>query len=128
MDTNILLRLLVNDDPQQSEKVRRHLQMVMQAEEIFVPLIVVAETCWVLGKTYGYGNPEILKSFRVLTEMDKFVFQHAVIVTGFFQLDDVKGDIPDHLIALINFEAGCRHTVTFDKAAARAIAGMELLS
>lgn len=128
MDTNILLRLLVNDDQQQSEQVREYLETVMSVEQIYISVIVLVETCWVLHRTYQYRNVEILRVFRALMETENLVFQHAEVLVSFFQRDHADGDIPDHLISLFAKNAGCRHTVTFDKGAANAVPGMELLS
>lgn len=127
-DTNILLRLLVNDDPQQNELVRDHLEMVTMAEQVYVPIIVVAETCWVLSRTYRYGNADILNAFRALIETENFVFQHADVLVTLFGQAHLGGDISDHLISRMARDAGCRHTITFDRAAAKAVPGMELLS
>ncbi len=127
-DTNVLLRLLVNDDPQQNELARDHLEYVTASEEVYVPIIVVAEVCWVLSRTYRLGNAAILDALRALIETENFVFQHVDVLVDLLQKDHMAGDISDHLISLMAFQAGCRHTITFDRAAARAVPGMELLS
>ena len=128
LDTNILLRLLVNDDQQQSDLVRARLETVMADEQIYISVIVLVETCWVLRRTYQYRNAEILRVFRALLETENLVFQDAEVLAGFFQQEHADGDIPDHLISLFARHAGCRHTVTFDKGAANDVPGMELLS
>ena len=55
LDTNVIIRFLVRDDKQQAEIVYRLFKRVERKNEtLFVPLLVVLETLWVLESVYEY--------------------------------------------------------------------------
>lgn len=61
VDTNVLVRILV-DDPGQSGQVKRARALAGEAGEVHVPLIVLVETVWVLETSYGLPKPAILRA------------------------------------------------------------------
>ena len=57
VDTNVVLRRLLNDDATQAEKARR---LFETQESVLVTDVVLAETIWTLtGKRYGAGKAEL---------------------------------------------------------------------
>ena len=59
LDTNVIIRFLVRDDKQQAEIVYRLFKRVERKNEtLFVPLLVVLETLWVLESVYDNANQE----------------------------------------------------------------------
>lgn len=62
VDTNVLVRLLSEDDPVQAERAAR----LFAQNEIFIPKTVLLETEWVLRHAYGIGRREIFKAFQRL--------------------------------------------------------------
>ena len=59
LDTNLLVRLLVNDDERQAAKVEAWLQVnTSPAQPAWVDHIVLCELAWVLERSYGYGRVE----------------------------------------------------------------------
>nr|VFK37268.1 MAG: Predicted nucleic-acid-binding protein, contains PIN domain [Candidatus Kentron sp. SD]VFK42299.1 MAG: Predicted nucleic-acid-binding protein, contains PIN domain [Candidatus Kentron sp. SD] len=54
-DTNLLVRLAVNDDPNQAE-IAEHL---LDTQQVFVPRTVLLETEWVLRSVYKKPRTEI---------------------------------------------------------------------
>ena len=58
VDTNILVRFLVNDDPKQAQRARR----LIEEEQIFVPKTVLLETEWVLRYTYEFGREAVAEA------------------------------------------------------------------
>ncbi len=62
VDTNVLVRLLVNDEPAQAEAA----QSAMAAEDVFVPKTVVIELEWVLRSAYDRSRAEIAISIEGL--------------------------------------------------------------
>jgi predicted nucleic-acid-binding protein len=56
LDTNILVRLVTNDDPAQAQRVQDRLDIELAAgRECMVGHIVLCELTWVLGRLYGYS-------------------------------------------------------------------------
>jgi len=61
IDTNVLVRFLVRDDEAQFEKARRLIKREVGAgENVFVNLLVLLETEWVLRSRYFLRKTEII--------------------------------------------------------------------
>ena len=121
LDTNIIVRFLVNDDQVQGEKVK---SIFLDAEKkggtFFVATAVLLETLYVLGSVYGFSRDEILKALESMLAMRVLAFEntdavHDLIIEGHKE----RIDLEDLLIALVSRDAGCETTLTFDKKAAR---------
>ena len=129
LDTNILLRAFVNDDPVQSASARRFLDRPDGSAPKFVCLIVVVEFAWSLRKTYGYSRPAVLDAVRRILDASDTVVQRRDLVSLCVALgSSINSDLSDLLIGQGNIEDGCERTVTFDRKAARRAPGMELLA
>jgi predicted nucleic-acid-binding protein len=59
VDTNVLVRLLAEDDPAQAERAAR----LFAENEIFIPKTVMLETEWVLRHAYEIDRKGILEAF-----------------------------------------------------------------
>jgi predicted nucleic-acid-binding protein len=62
VDTNVLVRLLIEDDTAQAERAAR----LFAENEIFIPKTVLLETEWVLRHAYRIDKKEILRAFQRL--------------------------------------------------------------
>lgn len=73
VDTNVLLRRLLNDDPGQAEKARR----VFESEEsVLITDVVLAEAVWTLtGKRYRADREKIAAVVMGLLEERNVVFE-----------------------------------------------------
>src|SRR6266545_1471339 len=58
-DTNVLVRVLVGDDPAQTTKAERAFVEHARADGIFVSLVALAEIAWVLGAAYEWDRTTI---------------------------------------------------------------------
>ena len=73
VDTNVLLRRLLNDDGTQAAKARRLFEM---QDSVLVTDVVLAETTWTLtGKRYGAGKAELAAVVLGLLEEGNVVFE-----------------------------------------------------
>lgn len=129
VDTNVLLRFLVDDDPTQNAVARRLLSGRTSADPVFISAVTIAETVWVLTRTLDYSVDVVCNMLRDLLASDAVSLEHGDelgFLLGESQLK--KAEIPDYLIAWSAERAGCSHTVTFDRRAARLVPSMELLS
>jgi predicted nucleic-acid-binding protein len=67
LDTNVLVRFLVEDDPEQSRQTRAMLQRAVDGNSpCCVSEVVVCEVVWVLGTSYRVGREEIARVLRQL--------------------------------------------------------------
>ena len=121
VDTNIVVRFLVCDDAKQAETARKRLkQAEKDRERLFVPLLVVLETIWVLESAYDKSRAEILDSIRDMRQMPVFEFESDGVIENL--LNDgrkYKADLADILIAHSAQASVCDGGITFDKGAAK---------
>jgi len=121
LDTNVLVRLLVRDDPRQTEQAQAFLDThCTQDSPAFINTVVVAELVWVLTNPYGYGRAAIVQAFEQLMAGNDRVFEHREEVrTALRAFALSRIDFVDALIAAINRTHGCEATATFDRRASR---------
>ena len=61
VDTNILVRYVVNDDPKQAVVVEKFwAECETNQEAIFIPVLVLCELVWVLGRLYAQTKPQLI--------------------------------------------------------------------
>jgi predicted nucleic-acid-binding protein len=119
LDTNLVVRLFTQDDPAQYQRALRLLKDLPQGEKAIVNLVVVVELIWVLRKAYQYGRRELARVIRVLTEHKKLHLPDKDLLReAAHRALERGGDIPDHIIALLNISQSARTTYTFDAEAA----------
>lgn len=128
-DSNVILRALLADDPVQSALARRKLSDLSAEERGFISIGVIFELYWVFNRLYRMPRTVIVRTFRSLMEVAWLTFEDIEALARALHVYETKAvDFSDALIAEQNFSRGCRATVTFDKAAAKSVPGMELLS
>ena len=128
IDTNVLLRFILADDPKQLESVKAFLEARSAEDPAFISLLVLAEACWVLKRQYRYPNDIIAGTFRELMSAEELLFEDEAFIDGLL-IEEARlvVDISDYIIAYAAAKVGCRFTVTFDQKAAKSVPGMELL-
>ena len=73
LDANVLLRLIVEEDPAQLAVVAD----LVTTEPTFVPLTVTLECEWVLRSFYKYSREQIAVAIDSLTDLGEVVFEHV---------------------------------------------------
>ena len=117
IDTNVLVRLLTADHGGQTAIANR---IVAEAAPVFVSLIVLTETAWVLRSIYRLPLDMLLGAFEALLANANFEIEEEGIVHAAIAASGrMDLDVADCLIALRNQQLGCATTVTFDRRAAR---------
>ncbi len=131
LDTNVLARYLAQDDVRQSAVATRVIEKELSiASPGFISLVVIAELCWVLHRLYSATMDELITMLEDLLGTPQFQIERREVVQAaiqrFKESNNRKSGVTDALIAQIAANAGCTHTVSFDKGAVRS-AGMTLL-
>jgi predicted nucleic-acid-binding protein len=109
VDTNVVVRLLVEDDPDQAARARE----LFATEQIFIPDTVVLETAWVLGYSYGLAGPEITAGLRRLFGLENVHLRDAAGIALALEWHERGLDLADALhLALA---AHCARMMTFDR-------------
>jgi predicted nucleic-acid-binding protein len=116
LDTNVLVRVLVGDDPEQTRKAERAFLRHAQGDGLFVSLVVLAEIAWVLSTGYDLGRTEI---HNLLTRL---VRTRGVKTEDFELVEEAldayetgRADFPDYLILAKARSRGAARLLTFDK-------------
>ncbi|HEY2050669.1 MAG TPA: type II toxin-antitoxin system VapC family toxin [Caulobacteraceae bacterium] len=125
LDTNVLVRYLVRDDPEQSSAAAAFIESELTDETPgFVSLLVLAELSWVLRRSYGVGAEQVSALVRQLLDVRQLTIEQAETVAR--ALDLGHAELADALIREVGRAAGCSRTVTFDQRFAR-LDGVERL-
>ena len=121
LDTNVLVRYLVEDDAKQSAAAAALIDRVMADDEtLFVSDVVVCETVWVLSVSYDIRRPEIAAVLRNLLRARHLAFSAAdQLIRALDAYEAGKGDFADYLIREHARAADCEGVATFDRALLR---------
>lgn len=126
LDTNVLLRFYLKDDPVQSPRARRMMSSLKANEPGWVGLVSLLEIVWVLKKKKGASREQIADLLDSLLSLDAIVVEQSPIVGKAVQrFRNTRAGFADCLLAECARAAGCSRTLTFDEIAARDL-GMEL--
>jgi predicted nucleic-acid-binding protein len=113
VDTNVLLRDALHDDPRQTPVASKTLQ---SAELVVVPAPVLCEFVWVMRRLYKRSTAEIAHSIRLLMSGDNVELDRPAIEAGLEMLE-AGGDFADGVIAYEGRWLGAEEFVSFDKKA-----------
>lgn len=114
-DTNILVRVVTEDDPVQS---RRAQDMLAKAALVALPLSALTELCWVLERVYGFAKSDVARAVRTLTNAANSAVDIPAVESGLMVLD-AGGDFADGVIAQEGLWLGAETFVSFDRKAIR---------
>lgn len=121
LDTNLLVRLLVNDDPAQAAKVESWLaKQASPARPAWVDHVVLCELAWVLERSYDFPRDEINACIAALLEHKHLKVESPSLVRQALVLHaSQNADFSDYLLAARAEAAGYSRLLTFDKKAAK---------
>jgi predicted nucleic-acid-binding protein len=129
IDTNVLVRVIVADDPGQAAVARDVIRDRCTPDDPgFVSNIVLAELAWILAQSYGYSRIDIAVAIeRIMETVQLQVESPTDVASALADYRAGPAGFSDCLIGHINHTAECSHTVTFDRKAAK-LPGFKLLT
>ena len=118
LDTNVLVRLLVEDDPKQAARAGEAVQAAVErGERVLIGDTVLAELEWVLESAYGVPRERIHGAVRALVEDERFVFEdRRRVLSALDRYRFGRGDLSDFLLGFSARDHGASAVLTFDKA------------
>ena len=121
LDTNLLVRLLTNDDPRQAAKVEGWLRHHASPQSpAYVDHVVLCELGWVLERSYSYAREEVHGALAALLDHDQLKVESPALVRRALDLYGAgPADFSDYLLAVRARAAGFSPVLTLDKRAAR---------
>ncbi|WP_298855362.1 type II toxin-antitoxin system VapC family toxin [uncultured Paracoccus sp.] len=109
IDTNIVVRYLTGDHPEQSNRARE----IVDGQPVLVPVTVVLETEWVLRSAYGYNPADVVRALRAFGGLPEVTIQDAAILSAAFNLTEHGMDFADALHLGLSEEQDA--LLTFDR-------------
>ena len=121
LDTNVILRYLLQDDPKQTTLANHIVDQVLSDRNPgFISLVTVLEMVWVLRSLLKQTPTEIATHLEHLLAAESLEVQNGQqVFEAAFALKRGTGEFEDALVGALNAWAGCSHTLTFDKRALR---------
>ena len=127
LDTNVLVRFLVQDDPLQAEMATKVIDQLTDDAQGFVSREVLIKLVWVLERAYRLGRAEIAVALDGLLSATELDIEGSDEVAPALELYRNDGfGFADLMIAAAAQRAGASDLVTFDRKAAR-LPGVRLL-
>jgi predicted nucleic-acid-binding protein len=116
LDSNVLLRYLVEDDEVQTKRAAKIIEDASRRKEaLFVSLPVLCEVVWVLDRSYHQTRTVIASTVEAILDADVFKVQQEVCAReSLHQFRSSKAGFADHVIGAIARDAGCDWVYTFD--------------
>ena len=121
LDSNILVRYLMQDDPAQSARASDLIErQLTDAQPGFVNVVVLAEVVWVLDRAYRLQANEVAMAIERLLQASTLLIEHEQqVFVAMVALKKGLGSFADALIGALGTKAGCIYTLTFDRKALR---------
>jgi predicted nucleic-acid-binding protein len=121
LDTNLLVRLLTNDDPRQAARVEAWLRgNATPQSPAYVDHIVLCELGWVLERSYAYAREAVHGALAALLQHDQLKVESPALVRKALDLYAAgPADFSDYLLAVRAHAAGFAPVLTLDRKAAR---------
>jgi len=121
LDSNILLRYVTQDDPVQAAQATHVMEhRLTEQEPGFISVVAMAETVWVLERSYRFGNARIAAAIEIMLGAETLVIENErEVFTAMVALKEGRGSFADALIGALCAKAGCSRVVTFDEGALR---------
>ncbi len=119
LDTNIVVRYLVQDEPDQSATASTVIEALTEQDPGFLSLVTVVELYWVLRRAYKISTTRCAELVEGLLDARELRVGQDSIVRAALTASRGGLDFADAVIAELGRVAGCEHTVTFDQRAAQ---------
>ncbi len=118
LDTNVVVRYLTQDDLRQSKRANAVIEEALAGEDrLHIDTIVLCELVWVLRAAYQLDRATVAAALLQLIDAAQLSLDDRDLLREAAQRYRVgPGDFADYAIALRNRAAGCKTTLTFDRA------------
>ena len=127
LDTNVLVRYIMQDDPKQSPKATKIVESLDGVGSAYVTLVSMVELVWVLAASFELTRAQVSQALDGIIRTRQFKIENADQVIRALRVFKLgKSDFADCLIERSANSAGCVKTITFDVNASKH-AGMTLI-
>jgi len=119
IDTNVIVRYIVQDDPKQAKASTKLIEQSCSIDNPgYINHIVLCELVWVLRRNYKLAKTSICQVIEQIMRTDRIVIEDIQLVWKALEtFKETKADFADCLLGQRNLQAGCQYTATLDDAA-----------
>ena len=130
IDTNVIVRYIVQDDPKQARAATKLIEKSCSSDNPgYINHIVLCEIVWVLKRNYKLDKASICQVIEQIMRTDRMVIEDTQLVWRALEtFKETKADFADCLLGQKNLRAGCQYTATLDDAASVTIGYKHLLA
>jgi predicted nucleic-acid-binding protein len=119
LDTNVLIRHIMQDDPVQSPLASKLIDGLSPENSGGIATVTIVEVWWVLERSYQIGKPERIKLIEDMLDTEDFTFFDAELVRSALNRAKTGADFADAIIVESSTKAGCPTIATFYAKAAK---------
>lgn len=128
LDTNILVRYITQDIPEQAAIAERLLDSLTNSSSGFISREVVIELVWVLERSYKFSRAQVVEVLTTLIGAENLIVESEEdIARATFMYEQSGTGFSDVAILMASERAGCENIYTFDRRFAR-MEGVTLLT
>lgn len=128
LDTNVLVRYIMQDDPKNSPKANQLIESLDADNPGYITMVSVIELYWVLTSCYELTGEQVGQALGAMLRTKSFLVERAdQVMRALRVFADGRADFADCLIEWSASGAGCTQTMTFDVGASKH-AGMTLIA
>lgn len=109
IDTNVLVRYLTGDDPEQSARARA----AIDGREVFVATTVFLESEWVLRGVYGFSRKDVCRALRAFAGLPGVSVESPLMLSAALEQAEAGMDFADALH--LGAASHCETMLTFDR-------------
>jgi predicted nucleic-acid-binding protein len=119
IDTNVLVRLVTDDNPRQAQLAQEALEgAARDGQPLVIVHVVLCELVWVLTRGYGYTKAQCLDVLERLLGFGGLSFESRQVASAATKAwRSSQADFSDAIIGLTAAGLGAQHVLTFDKKA-----------
>jgi predicted nucleic-acid-binding protein len=128
LDTNVLVRYIMQDDPKQSPMATGLIESLDSDNPGYITMVSVVELYWVMTSSYELSGQQVSQALQAILRTKQLLVERAdQVMRALRVFDEGKADFADCLIERSAAGAGCTQTMTFDVGASKH-AGMALIA
>jgi predicted nucleic-acid-binding protein len=118
IDTNILVRYLVNDDARQAEMARTLIdKAIKENEQVFIPIGCLLECVWVLKSVFHFSRAALIEVVEALLSNRHFkIHDEDIVQDTFLRFRKGKADFSEYLSSAYSLRKYGKVLITFDRA------------
>ena len=117
IDTNVLMRFVVQDDPRQSAQADAFFASLTVDNLGYLSMTTIVESVWVLERVYKLSKVQVQELLARLLRAPEVILEQSLRIGEAVALYVRGADFADAMIASAGRAAGCKTTVSFDRGA-----------